>query len=73
MKSYDYENRDGILEMDWPWFAALAQQLAGVLAAEGVDTVVGIARAGLVPAATVACALRCDLSRCALRAVSRTS
>ena len=61
MKSYDYENRDGIMEMDWPWFAALAQQLAGVLAAEGVDTVVGIARAGLVPAATVACALRCDL------------
>ena len=61
MKSYDYENRDGIVEMDWPWFAALAQQLAGELAAEGVDTVVGIARAGLVPAATIACALRCDL------------
>jgi hypothetical protein len=61
MKSYDYENRDGIVEMDWPWFAALAQLLAGVLGAEGVDTVVGIARAGLVPAATIACALRCDL------------
>jgi hypoxanthine phosphoribosyltransferase len=61
MKSYDYENRDGIVEMDWPWFAALTQHLAGVLATEGVDTVVGIARAGLVPAATIACALRCDL------------
>ena len=61
MKSYDYKNRDGIVEIDWLWFAKLAQQLAGELAAEGVDTVVGIARAGLLPAATVACALRCDL------------
>ena len=39
MKSYDYKNRDGVVEMDWAWFAALAQQLAGEMAAEGGETI----------------------------------
>lgn len=62
MKPYDYANRDGVEEIDWQWFAGLARKLAQELAGEGVEMIVGIARAGLVPAATVACALRCDLT-----------
>jgi hypoxanthine phosphoribosyltransferase len=61
MKSYDYTHRDGILELNWDQVAALAQHLAVALAAAGADTVVGIARAGLLPAVIVAAALRCDL------------
>lgn len=61
MKSYDYAHRDGVEEIDWQWFESLARKLAQELAGAGVEMVVGIARAGLVPAATVACALRCDL------------
>ena len=45
MKSYDYTNRDGIVGIDWLWFAKLAQQLAGELAAEGVDTVLSVGQA----------------------------
>lgn len=62
MKPYDYAHRDGVEEIDWQWFAGLARKLAQALAGEGVEMIVGIARAGLVPAATVACALRCDLT-----------
>ena len=61
MKSYDYAHRDGILELTWDEVAALSHRLAAELAAAGVDTVVGIARAGLLPAVIVAAALRCDL------------
>jgi hypothetical protein len=61
MKSYDYAHRQGVEEIDWQWFANLARKLAEALAGEGVDVVVGIARAGLIPATTVACMLRRDL------------
>lgn len=61
MKPYDYAHRDGVEEIDWQWFAALARKLAQELAGAEIEAIVGVARAGLVPAATVACALRCDL------------
>lgn len=61
MKSYDYAHREGVEEIDWQWFANLARKLAEALAGEEVEFVVGIARAGLIPATTVACMLRCDL------------
>ncbi len=61
MRSYDYARREGVNEIDWPWFATLTRKLTQQLAGENVELVVGIARAGLVPAAIVACALRCDL------------
>lgn len=61
MNSYDYAHRTGIVELTWDEVAALARQLAAELAAAGVDSVVGIARAGLLPAVIVAAALRCDL------------
>ena len=61
MKPYDYAHRDGVEEIDWQWFAALARKLAQELADAEIEAIVGVARAGLVPAATVACALRCDL------------
>lgn len=60
MQSYDYARRDGVDEFSWQRFAALSARLAEALAAQQVDAVVGIARAGLFPATTVACALRCE-------------
>lgn len=62
MKSYDYAHRTGIVEIDWARAAELAGKLAESLAGEGIETIVGIARAGLIPATTVACMLRRDLS-----------
>jgi len=61
MNSYDYAHREGVVALTWDDVAALARQLAAELAAAGVDSVVGIARAGLLPAVIVAAALRCDL------------
>jgi hypoxanthine phosphoribosyltransferase len=61
MKSYDYAQRDGVDEITWTRFAELAEELAVSVAAQDVDIVVGIARAGLFPAAYVAAALRKEL------------
>ncbi len=61
MKSYDYAQRDGVDEITWTRFAELAEELAVSVAAQDVDIVVGIARAGLFPAAHVAAALRKEL------------
>jgi hypoxanthine phosphoribosyltransferase len=58
MKSYDYENRQGLEEIGWERFYQLTSQVVESLADARVEAVVGIARAGLIPAATVACALR---------------
>lgn len=61
VRSYDYATRRGVEEISWDGFAALARRLAELLAGEGVEAVVGLARAGLFPATAVACALRCEL------------
>jgi len=61
MKSYDYAQRKGVEEISWESFASLAAKLAEHLAAEDIEVVVGIARAGLFPATAVACALRKEL------------
>lgn len=61
MQSYDYAHRSGIEEITWERFAQLAATLAERLAAEGVEVIVGIARAGLFPATAAACALRREL------------
>jgi hypothetical protein len=61
MRSYDYDARRGVEEISWERWARLTEQLAERLAAEGIEAVVGIARAGLLPAAAVACFLGCDL------------
>ncbi len=60
MRSYDYAHRKGVREMSWEEFASLAAQVAEGLAECGVDTIVGVARAGLFPATAAACALRCE-------------
>jgi hypothetical protein len=60
-RSYDYKTRTGVQEVSWEQFAALCGELAERLAARRIDTIVGIARAGLLPATAVACALRCEL------------
>jgi hypoxanthine phosphoribosyltransferase len=61
MQGYDYSNRTGVEPISWDRFASLCGSLAEQLSERGVDTIVGIARAGLLPATTIACALRCDL------------
>jgi hypothetical protein len=61
VRSYDYAARKGVREISWEEFAQLARRLAETLAAHRIETVVGIARAGLLPATAAACALRCEL------------
>lgn len=61
MKSYDYAHRQGVRYISWDEFAELAAQLAEKLDSVGVEVIVGIARAGLIPATTVACNLRREL------------
>lgn len=60
MKSYDYIHRQGVHSLSWDDIVRLAAQLTEKLAQRGIDTVVGIARAGLFPATLVACSLRCE-------------
>lgn len=60
-RSYDYAKRKGVRELSWEDFTSLTAQLAEALARRRVDTVVGIASAGLFPATAVASALRCEL------------
>jgi hypoxanthine phosphoribosyltransferase len=61
MKSYDYVHRQGVRPISWEEFATLAAQLAEALERAGVEMIVGIARAGLIPATVVACNLRREL------------
>ncbi|HEX9652979.1 MAG TPA: phosphoribosyltransferase family protein [bacterium] len=61
MQSYNYAHRKGVKEISWDEFAVISRTLAEKIAERGVEAVVGIARAGLFPAAAVACALRSEL------------
>ena len=61
MQSYDYTRREGIREISWEDFAALAARLAEGLSSHNIEVVIGIARAGLFPATSVACILRREL------------
>jgi uncharacterized protein len=61
MQSYDYSHRQGIYEFTWESCIQLAHSLAELLSKSKIDTVVGITRAGLIPAVVIANALRCDL------------
>jgi hypothetical protein len=60
-RPYDYASRQGVYEMDWDEFAELADRLAELLEPENIETVVGLARAGLFPATSVAISLRKEL------------
>ena len=59
--SYDYARRRGTHELDWDACFELASGLAEALEPLHIDAVVGIARAGLIPAATIALCLRRDM------------
>ncbi len=61
MQPYDYSHRQGVRPISWDDFAALAATLAEQLAPVGIELVVGIARAGLIPATTIACSLRREM------------
>ena len=60
MKSYDYAHRFGVRQLSWDDFASLARNLAELLEPYQPQVILGIARAGLFPAVTVACSLRCE-------------
>ena len=61
MQSYDYFHRSGVHKITWEDLYALARVLAEGLAPYRLDSVVGIARAGLFPATALSCMLRCEL------------
>ncbi len=61
MQPYDYGHRQGVRPLTWDDFAALSTTLAEKLAPTGIGIVVGIARAGLIPATTIACSLRREM------------
>jgi hypoxanthine phosphoribosyltransferase/broad specificity phosphatase PhoE len=61
MKSYDYAQRKGVRYISWDEFAALSAQLAERLEPYKPEVIVGIARAGLLPATAVASSLRREL------------
>jgi uncharacterized protein len=61
MQSYDYAHRNGVVPISWEDFAAMTRTLSERLAAEKIELIVGIARAGLFPATAVSCALRREL------------
>ncbi len=61
MKSYDYVHRQGVRALSLDDFVHLSGQLAEELVRAQIEIVVGIARAGLLPATLVACMLRCEL------------
>ena len=56
-QSYDYNNRQGINEITWEEFGEYTKKLSEALSRENIDIIVGIARAGLLPATAVACLL----------------
>lgn len=61
MKSYDYAHRQGVQPLTWADIVSLAARISKVLARQDVEIIVGIARAGLIPATLVACSLCTEL------------
>ena len=61
VQPYDYSRRSGVERISWTQVIEMARSLAEQLADRQVDSVVGIARAGLLPATLIACSLRLDL------------
>lgn len=60
-RPYDYVNRQGVQELSWEDVARHCRTLAEGLLAAGADVIVGVARAGLIPATQVALHLRREL------------
>jgi hypoxanthine phosphoribosyltransferase len=61
IESYDYSRRTGVRELDWETCSDLTGGLAEALQSLGIDAVVGIARAGLIPATMIALSLRREM------------
>lgn len=53
MKSYNYQNRQGVIRLDWENIHDYCQQLAESLLSQNFDLVIGIARGGLYPATLI--------------------
>jgi hypoxanthine phosphoribosyltransferase len=60
-KSYDYKNREGTKHISWEEFGELSLGLANKIAKYEPHIIIGIARAGLIPATAVACSLRLEM------------
>jgi len=60
-RPYDYAHRTGVRRFGWDEIAAMSQELAERLEREQPDVVIGVARAGVLPAMVIASALRCEL------------
>lgn len=54
MESYDYKSRKGVRKISWEEYIQLCRQLAEKIALLDIDIIIGIARAGLYPAAQLA-------------------
>jgi hypothetical protein len=61
MQSYDYAQRKGVRNISWDDFVILSGQLTEKLAPHNPQVIIGIARAGLLPATLVASSLRREL------------
>ena len=61
IESYDYTRRTGVRELDWETCSELAAGLAEALETLGIDAGGGVARAGRIPATTIALSLRREM------------
>jgi hypothetical protein len=60
-RRYGCSTRRGVRAVGWDAFAAMCARMAETLEPRRPDAIVGIARGGLIPAATLARMLRIDL------------
>jgi uncharacterized protein len=58
MKSYDYKSREGVKEISWNTFHVMTKSLVEKINERNIDIIIGIAKAGLFPAALIAGMLR---------------
>ena len=61
MKGYGYQTRQGVRDLTWLNFVSLCEKIAEQLSQKDITAIVGIVRAGLLPAAAIAGMLRVEL------------
>jgi len=61
MKSYDYQNRQGVRSISWEEFHQMSQRLAEEIVGLDIDIIIGIARGGLYPATLISGMLQKEL------------
>jgi uncharacterized protein len=61
MKIYDYKSRKGVKEISWNTFHEMTKSLVEEINKRNIDIIIGIAKAGLFPAALIAGMLRKEI------------